>query len=284
MTPAPGVRISEYDSALGRWTSVTRRPHAAIEGYTLGYAGFRGVMRLSRELRLPSGLPALVVNFGSPFRVVGADSVTSRHADISVTGIHSRPFVTETPESRDLLVVNLTPVGARRLLGVAMHQLANRWVPLDDVLGGEARDLSGRLHDAQSWDDRFAILDAFMLGRLGQESAPSRDLGRAWRRISAGGAVADLARDLGVSHKHLITRFHDQVGLAPKLVARLGRFNRLLRLARQEARIDWAATAQACGYFDQAHLINEVRDFSGATPTELRTRRAAFTLRAEPAG
>jgi AraC-like DNA-binding protein len=241
-------------------------------------------MRVPRELRLPSGLPALVVNLGAPFRVIDSDGGSSHHDDISFMGVHSRPFVTETSEVRDLLVANLTPLGARRVLGVAMNELTNRWVALRAVLGVKAGDLSGRLHEARSWDERFAILDRFMLGRLGDARAPPSHVGLAWRRMTTGGTVGVLARSLGVSHKHLIDQFHDQVGLAPKLVGRIGRFNRLLRLSGREARMDWAQAAEACGYFDQAHLINEVRDFAGETPTALRARRVAFTLRADVAG
>ena len=67
-------------------------------------------------------------------------------------------------------------------------------------------------------------------------------------------------------------------------MSRLSRFNRVLRLSAREGRVDWAQVAQACGYFDQAHLINEVRAFAGETPRALGNRRAAFTLRADPAG
>jgi AraC-like DNA-binding protein len=201
-------------------------------------------------------------------------------------GPHDRPFVTETPNDRDILIVNLTPAGAHRLLGAPMSELANRWTPLGDLAGAGANVLSDQLRDARTWDERFGRLEAFLVDRCGAGRRPRRDVSALWRRLSQGSAatVGDVARSEDLSHKHVIQLFREQVGLAPKRVARLARFNRVLRMGRGARRVDWAEVAQACGYFDQAHMINEFRDLAGATPRELEARKAAFTLRAGPAG
>jgi AraC-like DNA-binding protein len=167
-----------------------------------------------------------------------------------------------------------------------MSGLANRWTPLADLVGASARTLSDRLRYARGWAERFDRLDGFLAARRDGVRRPPRDIGVLWRRLAqpSDTTVSDIARLADVSHKHLIQLFRDQVGLAPKRVARLGRFNRVLRLGRGTRRLDWADIAQACGYFDQAHMINEFRDLAGATPRELEARKEAFTLRAESAG
>ena len=282
MTPVPPIKLAPHDSALGRWESIARRPHPAAVDLSFGYQGFCGEMRLRRELHLPSGFPAIVVNFDAPFVVSdpAGGQVPVVCSDICFMGVHSSPFVTDTPARRDLLVVNLTPIGARRLLGAPMSEMTNKWLPLADIVGRRAKELIGRLHDAKDWRARFSTLDDFLLTGSAAMSAPRRDLSSAWRWMSGGGAAATLARGLDVSHKHLIDQFRDQIGLPPKLVGRLARFNRVLRLPQHGGEPDWAGAAQTCGYFDQAHMINEFRDFAGATPGALAKRRAAFTLRA----
>ena len=57
------------------------------------------------------------------------------------------------------------------------------------------------------------------------------------------------------------------VGVAPKQFCRLARFDLLFKAAYQKPRVDWAAVALGCGYYDQAHLIAEFKDFTGMTPT-----------------
>ena len=77
---------------------------------------------------------------------------------------------------------------------------------------------------------------------------------------------------MGWSHRRLIARYRDAVGLPPKLVARIVRFERLTALLTRAPAIDWAGAAIACGYFDQAHLAREVRELADITPTELRAQ------------
>ena len=77
---------------------------------------------------------------------------------------------------------------------------------------------------------------------------------------------------MNLSRKHLAARFSDEVGLTPKAVARIARFNLVMRLARQGYR--WAEIAAECGYTDQAHLVREFTEYAGETPTAWRARVA----------
>ena len=107
--------------------------------------------------------------------------------------------------------------------------------------------------------------------------------------------IGGLALAVGCSHRHLIASFREQIGVAPKAVARLLRFERAIGAINRrhdldyppgkpyiEGRADiakprpgalrWSELALACGYYDQSHFINEFRAFSGATPEALRRR------------
>lgn len=60
----------------------------------------------------------------------------------------------------------------------------------------------------------------------------------------------------------------ERTGLTPKHLARILRFRHAAQRARPARRADWATIALDCGYYDQAHLINEFREFSGLPPAE----------------
>jgi AraC-like DNA-binding protein len=113
------------------------------------------------------------------------------------------------------------------------------------------------------------------VGRLERGPAPSPAVAWAFERLraTAGSApVGDLAVELGWSRRHLAAMFREQVGLPPKSVARLLRFESVLRRIDADA-VRWADIAQDFGYCDQSHLNRDFRDLLGTTPTEYLARR-----------
>jgi AraC-like DNA-binding protein len=79
--------------------------------------------------------------------------------------------------------------------------------------------------------------------------------------------VETLARETGWSRRHLSATFAREVGLPPKVFARLARFERAVRLLRAGG--DLADVAYACGYADQPHMNRDFRAFLGAPPSRL---------------
>jgi AraC-like DNA-binding protein len=142
-------------------------------------------------------------------------------------------------------------------------------VDLGEVLGPAGRRLGDAVRAAATWRGRFGAVDRFLLGRVESAPAITGDVAFAWRELErSGGAVPIqvICRQVGWSHKHLITRFREQIGLTPKRAARVIRFERVLRRLDEAPRPDWARLAAECGYADQAHLIRDFAEFAGTTP------------------
>src|SRR5262249_39065483 len=87
--------------------------------------------------------------------------------------------------------------------------------------------------------------------------------------LSSGGVIetSELAFRMGLSTRQLQRKFKTEVGIGPKLLARIQRFQRVF-WALESSR-NWVHVAFQCGYYDQAHLIRDFRDFSGAAPAAL---------------
>jgi transcriptional regulator GlxA family with amidase domain len=84
--------------------------------------------------------------------------------------------------------------------------------------------------------------------------------------------ISRIADEVGWSHRHLIARFRQQVGLTPKIGARLVRLDAVWRHIEKRGPLDWGQVAADAGYADQAHLIRDFRQFTGTTPAEFLAR------------
>ena len=131
-----------------------------------------------------------------------------------------------------------------------------------------------RLRFVGEWSGLLA-LDAALLAGLDGRPDAAPEVVWAWSRLCATdgrASVAELTGGTGWSHRHLVARFRDQVGLAPKAAARVLRFERSLRLMRR-AELSLAEVAADAGYYDQAHLNRDFRAFAGAPPTAFLAAR-----------
>ena len=79
-------------------------------------------------------------------------------------------------------------------------------------------------------------------------------------------------RSTGFSKTRLASGFRDQIGLAPKLYARVVRFRHLLRML-QDGQAPLADVALSATYYDQPHMSAEFRVLGGITPREFLAGR-----------
>jgi len=255
-------------------------PHPSLRGVVLRYEGFQERAAGPVTVRqLPCTFVPVIIDLDAGWTVAHREHAAPLRLESFVAGVTDARVLVGHDGSACCLQIDLTPLGARRLVGLPMSELANQSVPIDDVLGRFGRYLVQRVGDARDWPARFALIDKAFRGRLA-EAAPA-DRGVAWslsQIVASGGraVIGDLAGELGWSHRRLIARYRDTVGLPPKLVARIVRFERLTAHLIANPAVDWAGAAVSCGYFDQAHLAREVRELADVTPTELRAATVNF--------
>jgi AraC-like DNA-binding protein len=250
-------------------------PTPPIRRYVDAYGGihFRGFSPGTHR-GLPSRHLTVVVSLDGPLRVNG------ENFSALAAGLHASPATIEHDGSQRAVSLELTPAGARALLGLPAAQLAHTVVELDDLLGRDARELADRMAAAPDWRRCFAVLDEALIRLSRTRNAAQLEMAGAWQRIlESGGAVrvGDLARETGYSRRQLTKRFAREYGLTPKQAARVVRFERswsLLRrlersrrLSHEHPRRSLAGVAVSCGYYDQAHLAREWNELAGCPPS-----------------
>jgi AraC-like DNA-binding protein len=257
-------------SERARWPRIGGAPHPQLRGLLArDYTGFTEATAPSHGFVVPA-TAAIVI-------ILRLQDSPGRPAVLG--GAHNTFWGPEGGACPPAYVeLRLAPLGAYRLLGMPMDALSGQLVDLTEVLGAGSRRLADQLRDTPSWRQRFRLLDAYLLRQAQDGPDSSPEVARAWRRLLASGGkvpIGRLAGEVGWSHKHLITRFRQQVGVPPKTAARLIRFGAVWRRLATHPAARWDAIAADSGYADQAHLIRDFHQFTGTSPTALLTHPQA---------
>jgi transcriptional regulator GlxA family with amidase domain len=148
----------------------------------------------------------------------------------------------------------------------------------DTLWGRKAYTLREQLLEARTASARFHILESFLLEQVAR--SPHRNPAvkyapNAFQNTPRAVSVAAVTERTGLSARRLIEVFRHEVGLTPKVYCRLSRFRAAVGTVATVPTVDWAATASACGYFDQSHFIHEFREFAGMSPSAYLRHRTA---------
>ncbi len=264
MHVSPGFTLTRWETERGVHELATRPGHGAAGPMVKRYAGYSEHSTGFRRREVPGPGVGLVLAFGDP--LIAEDG--SRLGAFAF-GNQTTASLSTVLGHQSGVQIDLTPLGARSLLGVEPAALTDTVVPLDVALGPFGVELLDRLASASSWSARFDLIDAAIAAVPAVGLAPEVD----WvvdqlARSKGQGRVEGLVNETGWSLRHFGRRFLEQIGLAPKTYARLLRFEHAVELVRARRGVTLAEVAADAGFFDQAHFNRDFRSFAGCTPSE----------------
>jgi AraC-like DNA-binding protein len=275
------TRVLHHDSELGEWELVVRPPARRLRPLVGHYEGYveTGTPQPVLRQQVPATRLPFIFNFGARWHVGDSSDGSGRNElhDSFFAGLFDSSAFVAASGPASCLQVDLTPIGAHMLLGIPMHELANRVVDVENVLPSSLRELPERLANAHSWETRFALVDDALATGFADATKPSTEIVWAWNALVRTGGrvpVGALAERLGRSRRHLSARFREHVGLPPKAVARILRFRQAVKLLQKTPARSFAELAFECGYYDQAHLNRDFRKFAGTSPGDFARRIA----------
>ena len=252
---------------------VVGRPTGPAARWVHAYHGYRQLgVPPTLHLGLPSPYLTVIFTLDEPLQLLR--HVDPRRSPGSYTaivgGLHTSPALVAHDGAQSGIQVLLDPLGSRAVLGLPAAELAGIDVDATDVLGPAAGRILDQLHTATSWADRFAVLDAGLCRFPAAGHSGHPVVADAWNglRRSRGALPVDkLASVSGCSQRYLAKIFQSELGLTPKVAGRVIRFDGARRrlLGRGGTVAD---TAAAAGYYDQAHLDRDFRQFAGCSPTQ----------------
>jgi AraC-like DNA-binding protein len=216
---------------------------------------------------------AIEFTFGAPYEVRRLDRGGTREAHfIAVIGSQTFRRVELLMHGNiDAFTIVLQPGGLSALFSVPAEELTNDDFEGEAVLGRGIGELLRRLCDVSSFTDRARVADAYLCAKRPALDSLSGIAKAATGVLSSSGCVrvSDLAHHAGLGLRQFERRFRYEIGIPPKLYARIVRFESALHRKAAAPLTRWTDIAHALGYHDQMHMVHDFNRLSGDAPTAI---------------
>ena len=223
---------------------------------------------------------AIEFTFGTPYEVYRLDrgGVENAHP-IALIGAQTFRRVDLVMHGRvDAFTIVFQPGGMFVLFSVPAEKLTNDHFDGEAALGRGLGELERRLGDATSFTDRVRVADEYLCAKRPAFNAVGGIASAATEVLLNSGCVRvpDLAHKAGLGIRQFERRFRYEIGIPPKLYARIVRFEAALRRKAEAPETRWTDIAHALGYHDQMHMVHDFNRLSGDSPTAIGSQLDLF--------
>lgn len=175
--------------------------------------------------------------------------------------------------------VKFNATGMYQLLGIPMDQFRNKAIPAVEINVLPFENISRELLYAPDIQTCIGIVEPYLLQLVSRHLPLSGVTDQAVELLKhqkGNASILQLATDCNLSIRQLERNFVKEVGVSPKIYARMLRFQHLLQNRISTPNQKWSALAYDHDYFDQMHLIKEFKLFLGTTPSAFVSADFAF--------
>ena len=257
-------------------------PHPLLAPYVQCYWSVESMdtcVNPSKERIFPDGCTELIFHYGELF-------TKSAFPDVSI--VQPRSFIhgqikgfmeISATGKVGIFSVRFHPDGLSAFARHDLQDITGANIDVKDFWGGDGDVLADRILNAACNRQRISLVEQFLFRRLSGFGQAAGAVAHCVQAISLSNGnvnIDGLAAKLNVGRRHLERKFASNVGLSPKLLARIVRFQHILTLI-EHRRFDKLTTlAYEGGFYDQAHFIKDFKIFTGLNPKQYFSENLAL--------
>lgn len=176
--------------------------------------------------------------------------------------------------SYSFLELAFKPTGLNEIFGIDVAEIKNQIIDAKELLDSDIQILYEHLCESKELKEMALLADVYLMGYLLKKRQVCTNngilklVGNVMNNYGKGNLDL-LTSQSNMSHRNLERLFLNKVGVSPKHLICIIRFNFALTSKKQNPSLNWTSIAAESGYFDQMHMIREFKHFSGNTPCHL---------------
>lgn len=240
-----------------------------------------GVPMSDSRIVVPDGRAKILIPYKNPLSVTIADNpFYASEQRIFLTGIQNSPrTICSSTEDTGTIGVELTPKGLYHLFHLSMFELTDRIYSFEDLFGAWGRRLQTRMGEIESPYEKINLLQHTLIHLFHQNTKDFSLLDHTIEMIIRYHGmirIQELASETGYSRRYLDMLFKEHIGLSPKSLASILRFQSIYQHLMQANSHTVSKDSLYAHYYDQAHFIKEFKRFTGYTPQKYAELGNAF--------
>jgi AraC-like DNA-binding protein len=181
-----------------------------------------------------------------------------------------------------LFAIYFLPHGLSMFLDIPIKELFNQSVPLRLIIKDKVNKLEDELSSEKSFEKRIIIAENFLISQIRKNEKKYkydriRHIINKINQTKGVIEIKDLVADSFLSRKQFERTFNEFVGTSPKQFLKIVRFQNAICEKSKNPGLSLTEIAFMCGYFDQAHMINDFKTLSGITPKKYFNNGEVFS-------
>lgn len=223
---------------------------------------------------LPNGDTEILIDFhDTPQFIYDNNTLKEIQAchHVWASGLRTEPITIPSGNGSAMMVISFKKGMAAPFFPFPMAEIRDSVVDADLVWGSDFGDLRETLLETKDIGQRFVMVEHFLLtkfrSKLNLNPCVAFAVGEMTERPDRL-SIARMNEKIGYSQKHFAEMFRKQIGVTPKSYLKIMRFQKAVKTIDAAVQFDWGEIALDCGFYDQAHFINDFKHFSGFTPEQ----------------
>lgn len=231
---------------------------------------------------LPNGDTEILIDFhDTPQFIYHNDSLKEIQAcnHVWASGVRTEPITIPSGSNAAMMVISFKKGMSYPFFPFPMNEISGCVVDADLVWGSDFANLRERLLEIKDIGLRFETVEDFLLTQFHSTLIVNPCVAFALDQMihrPDGLNIGRMNQKIGYSQKHFIGMFKKQVGITPKAYLKIMRFQKAVSQIETVSDPDWISLSQDCGFYDQAHFINDFRLFSGFTPEAYAQKKSNY--------
>lgn len=222
-----------------------------------------------KQLWLPNGTFDLVFNIGSPYSRINVfdPQQYSLVKSSAIIGQMKESVKIELGENQKVVGIRFKAYGLYAWLGIPIKEITGQTVLLNDLIGKAAAEWEQKIFDAPTHEVIIsAVKQLLQFHHCVDDSVV--DAVRQILIFKGSLKIKNLLARYYISQKTIENRFSKTVGIMPKELSRIYRFNHFLVSAVENPQFSFTHQTYECDFFDQSHLIHDFKKITSQTPKQ----------------